>query len=436
MPPATYRGGRDTMTTDQTASDGDQQTPPSATAAETLRARLVDQLRESGVLRDAAVERAMRDVPRHLFLPASSLAEAYADAAVATHWEDDIAVSSASQPAIVALMLEQLRVAPGMRVLEIGAGTGYNAALLAALVGPTGSVTSVDLDPVIVAEARAHLGAAEVANVAVHAGDGRDGWPDGAPYDRMLLTVGADDIWPSWRTQLAEGGLVVLPLELANGQASVAFRRRGDLLSSESITPCGFMRLRGDAASASLVALADGRRLLGERAGEIAERVAALLRTRPRVHVGRRLDAGTLQRLGFHLASRDGEHAGAGAASDTAQAANARLVTLFPRGFNGRGRRIRHGVYAIGAGVPSLALYGSVLPFLFVFGGDAAERVIEAALADGARSYLPIERWRIEARPPSVASPTIPPGALRLARAHCIFDLWPFGESAFADSST
>ena len=416
------------MTIDQAAGDGDQQTPPAPTTADTLRARLVEHLRESGALRDAAVEQALRAVPRHLFLPASSLAEAYADAAVATHWEGGNAVSSASQPAIVALMLEQLDVVPGMRVLEIGAGTGYNAALLATLVGPGGSVVSVDIDPAIVAEAREHLADAGVSNVSVHAGDGREGWPGGAPYDRVLLTVGADDIWPSWREQLVEGGLLVLPLELANGQASVAFRRRGNILTSESITPCGFIRLRGDDTSGlSVVTLAGGRRLAGARVGEIAESIAALLRTRPRVLLGRRLDAGTLQRLGFHVASLPDHGA-------TYASAAARLVTLFPRGFNGRGRRIRHGVYATGEDEPSLALYGSMLPFLFVFGGDAAERVIEEALREDAQSYLPIERWRIEARPSSLATQTTPPGAIRLIRAHCVFDLWPYAADTSAST--
>jgi methyltransferase of FxLD system len=417
------------MTHDQSPDARDRRdTLPVSAEADTLRARLVAHLRESDALHDAAVELAIASVPRHLFLPASPLAEAYADAAVATHWENGIAVSSASQPAIVAIMLEQLRVAPGMRVLEIGAGTGYNAALLAALVGPTGSVTSVDIDPAIVAEARAHLDTAGIAGVTVYLGDGRQGWPQEAPYDRVLLTVGADDVWPAWRDQLAEGGLLVLPLELANGQASVAFRKRGDLLSSESVAPCGFLRLRGGEASGPFfVALADGRKLVGERADAISDSVGALVRTRPRVLMGRRLDTSTLQRLGLALALRRDEHAGSDADGAT-QAPNAQVITLLPRGFNGRGRRVRYGVYATGADGPSLALYGSILPFLLVFGGDAAVRAIDAALAGDPRVYLPVDRWRITAHRRTLASAAPPPGAIRLARVHCVFDIWPFVE--------
>jgi hypothetical protein len=101
-------------------------------------------------------------------------------------------------------------------------------------------------------------------------------------------------------------------------------------------------------------------------------------------------------------------------------------VTLFPRGFNGRGRRIRHGVYATGEDEPSLALCGNMLPFLIVFGGDAAQRVVEEALREDAPAYLPIERWHIEARPSSLATHTTPPGTRRLIRVHCVFELWPY----------
>src|SRR5262245_19757926 len=111
---------------------------------EALRERLVDGLIADGALRSPAVEAAFRAVPRHLFLPDVPLEAAYADAAVPT-WRrsDGVPTSSSSQPAIMAIMLEQLGLEPGMRVLEVGAGTGYNAALLAHLVGPSGSVTTV-----------------------------------------------------------------------------------------------------------------------------------------------------------------------------------------------------------------------------------------------------------------------------------------------------
>ncbi|HKB49086.1 MAG TPA: methyltransferase domain-containing protein, partial [Ktedonobacterales bacterium] len=299
-------------------------------------------------------------------------------------------------------------------------GTGYNAALLAELVGPSGVVTTVDIDPEIVAEAREHLTAAGYGHVAVHVGDGRDGWAASAPYDRVILTVGADDIWPAWYEQLAEDGLLVLPLQLAGGQVSVAFRKRG-ALASESVTPCGFMRLRGGAATGPTpVALPDGRRLSGEGVAEIAGPVAALLRTRPQLRVGRRVDARLLQCLGFRLSGLSAQNE----TQDQAYAARAgRLVTLFPKKFDGRGRRVRHGVYVEGPDGPSLALFANALPLLWVFGRSAAEQLAEDALAQRTSAILPVEQWRIAAAPYAAAAP-VPVGALRLVRRHFVFDVW------------
>src|SRR5262249_4990685 len=159
-----------------------------------------------------------------------------------THWENGVPVSSASQPAIVALMLEQLQLAPGLRVLEIGAGTGYNAALLAELVGPTGQITTIDIDSEIADEARSHLAVADYPPVRVLSGDGCGGESAGALYDRVILTLGASDICPAWFEQLNEGGLLVLPLWLRAAEASIAFRKRDGQLYGESLTACGFMR--------------------------------------------------------------------------------------------------------------------------------------------------------------------------------------------------
>src|SRR2546425_11884958 len=107
---------------------------------------------------------------------------------------DGEAVSSSSQPEIMATMLEQLGLEPGLRVLEIGAGTGYNAALMAHVVGETGTLTSMDIDDDIVDGARAHLDAAGQSRVRVVLGEGGLGYPAGAPYDRIILTVGAWDV--------------------------------------------------------------------------------------------------------------------------------------------------------------------------------------------------------------------------------------------------
>ena len=220
-----------------------------AVNAEALRAALVETLRARGRLQSPAIAAAFAQVPRHLFVPEVSLEEAYRDTFIATKRQPDgEVISSSSQPEIMAIMLEQLDLQPGQRVLEIGAGTGYNAALLAHVVGDGALVTTLDLDEDIVAGARAHLGAAGVTGVRVVCADGWAGCVEAAPFDRIILTVGAHDISPTWRAQLAPGGRLVLPLGLPAVQASVAFAERNGILESVSVRPCQFMRLRGSAA--------------------------------------------------------------------------------------------------------------------------------------------------------------------------------------------
>ncbi|HYZ36342.1 MAG TPA: methyltransferase domain-containing protein, partial [Pseudonocardiaceae bacterium] len=163
-----------------------------------------------------------------------------------------------SQPRVMAVMLEQLQVHEGQRVLEIGTGTGYNAALLADLVGETGQVTTVDIDNDLVEQARRHLAAAHVTGVNVVCADGAGGWSAGAPYDRIMLTVGAWDVAPAWVNQLTTDGRLVLPLSLRGVQRCVAFQRTGEYLTSVSVAPCGFMPLRGQMTSPqSIIPLGD-----------------------------------------------------------------------------------------------------------------------------------------------------------------------------------
>ncbi|HWM59683.1 MAG TPA: methyltransferase domain-containing protein [Pseudonocardia sp.] len=220
------------------------------TAAERARARMVAALRAAGRLSDPAVEEAFRAVPRHEFLPELPVAEAYADEAVAVQRIDGIATSSASQPSMMAIMLEQLAVRPGDRVLEIGAGTGYNAALLSRIVGSTGAVTSVDIDAELIDSAARHLQAAGVGGVELVCADGALGYPPRAPYDRIVLTVGSSDVRPEWVTQLARGGRLLLPLALRGSQLSVALDLGPDgLLRSSSVRGCQFIRMRGIGAA-------------------------------------------------------------------------------------------------------------------------------------------------------------------------------------------
>jgi protein-L-isoaspartate(D-aspartate) O-methyltransferase len=210
-----------------------------------LHRGLVDELVARGCIRNPTVEAAFRAVPRHLFLPGEAVENVYRDQVIITKRLDGEAVSSSSQPEIMAIMLEQLGLEPGHRVLEIGAGTGYNAGLMAHIVGEAGGVTTIDIDDDLVGAARQHLDAAGCARVRVVCADGGFGHPDGAPYDRIILTVSAWDVAPAWREQLGPAGRLVLPLTIAGTQKSVAFEHADRHLVSVSVKECLFMPLRG-----------------------------------------------------------------------------------------------------------------------------------------------------------------------------------------------
>src|SRR5262249_6156837 len=150
------------------------------------------------------------------FLPGIPLQEAYADEPVYTkHDTTGARISAASQPKIVAMMLEQLQLKPGHRVLELGAGTGYNAALMATITGQTGHVTTIDVDDDLVENARKHLAATGITNVDVVLADGATGHPEAAPFDRVIATVGAFEVPTAWLNQLATSGRLVAPVRLA-----------------------------------------------------------------------------------------------------------------------------------------------------------------------------------------------------------------------------
>ncbi|AGK80742.1 O-methyltransferase [Streptomyces microflavus DSM 40593] len=214
--------------------------------AERLRNALVDQLRADGSVRTPAVETALRTVPRHVFVPDVPLEDAYANAPVHIKYDTDgSSISCASQPGVVALMLDQLDAREGERVLELGAGTGYNAGLLAHLVGESGHVTTLDVDDDLVEGARAQLSAAGITNVETVTRDGALGYEEGAPYDRIIATVGAHGVPHAWLQQLAPGGRLLVPQRLKGTVSrSIAYEQRDGRWMSLGSEMNTFMPLR------------------------------------------------------------------------------------------------------------------------------------------------------------------------------------------------
>lgn len=223
----------------------DTLTTPEADA-EQLRHALVDQIKADGHARTPAVEAALRAVPRHLFVPDTPMADAYANDPVNVKYDPEgTSISCASQPAVVALMLDQLEAQPGERILELGAGTGYNAALIGHLVGPSGHVTTIDVDDDLVEGARAHLAAVGAINVEALTRDGALGHAEGAPYDRIIATVGAHGIPHAWLDQLAEGGRLVTPQRLTGSVSrSIIYVKRDGRWQSVGSEMNTFMPLR------------------------------------------------------------------------------------------------------------------------------------------------------------------------------------------------
>jgi protein-L-isoaspartate(D-aspartate) O-methyltransferase len=239
-----------------------------------LRSRLVAHLRARGDVRSERVGAAFERVPRHLFIPELPPEEVYTDRSIAIKLQDGVPISSSSQPAIMAEMLEMLAPREGDRVLEIGAGSGYNAAMLAELVGSSGVVETIDLDEDLVAAARLHLDAAGYPQVRTICADGAQGDPDGGSFDAVIATVGVERIPPAWIAQLRLGGRLVAPLTIRSMQKVVGFERTRAGLESRAIVDAGFMMLRGPSADSQTRSLALGEpaivlRVLRAHAGDV-----------------------------------------------------------------------------------------------------------------------------------------------------------------------
>ena len=231
-------------------------------AVSDLRRGYVKQIRRDGAPLSGALADAFAAVPREMFVAdgfqrrdgswavpgdADFLSTVYTDEVLVTKVDGRIPISSSSQPSLMAIMLDALDVRPGARVLEIGAGTGYNAALLAS-IGAV--VTSVDVQQDVADRARAALARAGITGVRVEHGDGYAGAP-GYRFDRVIVTVGVAGLSPRWLAQLDPGGLVVAPVEHAGTHPVLAARGPADgPVTARVVCPSGFMSAAGPLTAA------------------------------------------------------------------------------------------------------------------------------------------------------------------------------------------
>lgn len=221
---------------------------------EELRVRLSHRLEGAGVCREPAWVAAFQAIPREVFVPdavVGELAQAddperwleavYEDRAVITGWDEQGSTSSSSAPSIMAAMLDALRLEDGSRILEIGTGSGYNAALLCHRLGDA-SVTSVDNQAALITKARTRLRSIGYGPTLAVA-DGAGGYPDGAPYDRLIGTCYAWPIPQSWIRQVRPGGLVVAVVPC--GAVSLLVGADGTASGRYHSHTFSFMNMRG-----------------------------------------------------------------------------------------------------------------------------------------------------------------------------------------------
>jgi len=224
-------GARDTMSSNE-ASDA---------AMAPARARMVqDQLASSGRdIRDPRVLEAMGRVPRHEFVPEGWRGEAYADHPLPIGHGQTI-----SQPYIVAFMTEQLTPQPTDRILEIGTGSGYQAAVLAELVA---EVYSIEIVEALAAQASRTLDRLGYRNVKVKAGDGYQGWPEHAPFDAIIVTCAPDHVPRPLVDQLKEGGRMIIPVTGTFQQELFLLVKEGREVKQRAVLPVRFVPMTGDA---------------------------------------------------------------------------------------------------------------------------------------------------------------------------------------------
>ncbi len=221
--------------------------PPFTNFAE-LRERLIqDVLVPSGV-HDERVIAAIRNTPRHEFVPPNQRARAYFDIALPIG-----AAQTISSPFIVAMMTQELDTKPEHKVLEIGTGSGFQAAVLSPLVK---EVYSIEIVPELGRKARQVLDSLGYRNVFTKIGDGFQGWPEHAPFDRIIVTCSPEDVPVPLVEQLVDGGLIVIPVGERYQQTLYLMRKKGDKLEREALRPTLFVPMTGTAE--------DQRQILGD----------------------------------------------------------------------------------------------------------------------------------------------------------------------------
>ena len=202
---------------------------------------MVASLKARGYIRSSEVERAMSIVPRHLFLPAEVRGEAYSDTPLPIGEGQTI-----SAPHMVAMMAEALELRSGHKVLEIGTGSGYNAAVMAEVVGEEGSIITIERHASLAEKARIALSEAGYANVSVMIGDGSIGCEEGAPYDRITVTCGAPSIPRPLLDQLKDRGLLVIPVGGLSYQSLLRVRKLGHDMVTDDLGSVVFVPLLGE----------------------------------------------------------------------------------------------------------------------------------------------------------------------------------------------
>jgi protein-L-isoaspartate(D-aspartate) O-methyltransferase len=190
-------------------------------------------------IQDPRVLAAMEKVPRHEFVPEPLKRQAYADRPLPIGHDQTI-----SQPYIVAFMTEQLKPEAGDRVLEIGTGSGYQAAVLAELVA---EVYSIEIVEPLAREAKATIERLGCRNVHLKAGDGYQGWAEHAPFDAIIVTCSPDHVPQPLVSQLKEGGLMIVPVGELHHQELVLLEKREESMSQRAVLPVRFVPMTGQA---------------------------------------------------------------------------------------------------------------------------------------------------------------------------------------------